>query len=675
MPPLVMPMLVLEDDAIAEVESGAPRASALQAGAPLSVTAAAATAASRAVSSWGEEIEDTAWAPPAMPEDMVPPAPDFRDVSMRVSQSLGAPGAKELRPSYATATSAAPAEAAAPLRHLASPSQRHAAAGSQRAGHPNATHPQPPAAPVTVSAALEVESDALDATQLHTWAAVHKGAGAGGVKMPHAVVSSLVAVPRPHAAAAAAALPSTPRARDGHGTWLLVKGMACDWAAKERQAAAAAAAAPETAASRHPPPPPPHPPVASGWPVPVSDGSSLNVVACLCEIRGEALLAADSRERAAQWLLAALRCDLYSVRALQLLCSEHLLSDVDEVRLLRYVTAVAGMPESFAHVTTDEGHDEAAPGAPGACSDALRTRGAGDPRVASAATPSHGSTGAPVTENGAAGITERGNGVAYVPSPPRLDNSWLRDLYACRLNRFALGVTSSSKFAALEYSHGLGSNTDVLCSKADLLYAQHDPVAALAVSRRALAQDPFHRPLLLLHCALLVATREPDELHRLAQTAMRTAPRGTRMVEPWNLVLGDERLFLASPTDPTSWYATGCYYLAAGRPAAALQQLTRATQLDPAFAQAWSALGMAYAATEDTEPALAAYRVAQRLWPHSHVPALAMSSLCLRQGHTTLARQYMNLAAARCASDPLVYHEAGVAEYARYAAARGTWCI
>lgn len=97
----------------------------------------------------------------------------------------------------------------------------------------------------------------------------------------------------------------------------------------------------------------------------------------------------------------------------------------------------------------------------------------------------------------------------------------------------------------------------------------------------------------------------------------------------------------------------------------AVQQLTKATQLDPGFAQAWTALGAAYAATEDTEPALAAYRVAQRLWPHSHIPVLAMSSLCLRQGHTTLARQYMNLAASRCASDPLVYHEAGVAEYVR----------
>ena len=91
----------------------------------------------------------------------------------------------------------------------------------------------------------------------------------------------------------------------------------------------------------------------------------------------------------------------------------------------------------------------------------------------------------------------------------------------------------------------------------------------------------------------------------------------------------------------------------------------KATQLDAGFAQAWTALGAAYAATEDVEPALAAYRIAQRLWPHSHVPSLAMSSLCLRQGHTTLARQYMNLAASRCASDPQVYHEAAVAEFAR----------
>jgi tetratricopeptide (TPR) repeat protein len=224
------------------------------------------------------------------------------------------------------------------------------------------------------------------------------------------------------------------------------------------------------------------------------------------------------------------------------------------------------------------------------------------------------------------------------PTRATVDNSWLRDLHACRLNRYSLGATVASKFAALDFVHGVGGSADVLASKAELLYAQHDPGSALAVSRRALALDPFHRPLLLLHYALLVEMREPDELHRLAQSAMLAAPKGVCLVHEDALCVS--KVFIRASTcfcysrcaaDAASWYAAGCYYVAAGRPSAAVQHLTRATQLEPSLAQAWVALGVAYSATEDTEPALAAYRAAQRLWPHSHVPALAMSGLALRQ--------------------------------------------
>lgn len=74
---------------------------------------------------------------------------------------------------------------------------------------------------------------------------------------------------------------------------------------------------------------------------------------------------------------------------------------------------------------------------------------------------------------------------------------------------------------------------------------------------------------------------------------------------------------------------------------------------------------------DEPDPALAAYRAAMKLWPASHVPPLAMATLCLRTGQLVLAQQYAHLAMARCGGDPLVYHELGAMAYKLGESARG----
>ena len=88
--------------------------------------------------------------------------------------------------------------------------------------------------------------------------------------------------------------------------------------------------------------------------LPVGDGSSLSPVACMCTLRGEALLHVESRARAVPWFLAALRIDPYAVTALTALIEHHLLSDDQEEALQSYLTQVrnvtqmkgSGMPPS-----------------------------------------------------------------------------------------------------------------------------------------------------------------------------------------------------------------------------------------------------------------------------------------------------------------------------------------
>lgn len=65
----------------------------------------------------------------------------------------------------------------------------------------------------------------------------------------------------------------------------------------------------------------------------------------------------------------------------------------------------------------------------------------------------------------------------------------------------------------------------------------------------------------------------------------------------------------------------------------------------------------------ENQAALAAFRTALRLMPNCHLPPLALATLASRSGHLQLSKQYLDLSTALCASDPRIYHEAGVLEY------------
>lgn len=349
-------------------------------------------------------------------------------------------------------------------------------------------------------------------------------------------------------------------------------------------------------------------------PVPVGSGANINLVACLCLLRGEALLSLGNPLRAAQWFLAALRCDPYAVRAAQLLCDHHLLDDEEEAALAAYVDSVLGVP---IHVPSST--PAATPAAAVANKENARTHA---PPPAAAAT------------TASAAVTV-------------LDNSWLRELIACRLNRYRLVPTVVAKFSKLDSECGLGNSVDVLAARADGLLLQHDPAAAAALAKRVVAADPHHRRAAEVYYAALVQLRRSTDLYAAAHAAVK-----------------------ACPSEALSWYGVGCYYTAQGKHGAAGKNFSKATQLDPLYAPAWVGLGGALCAQEEVEPALQAYRTALRLRPNSHIPPLAMAHLAVRGGHTMLAKQYLDMATSRCSHDPLVYHEAGVLEY-RLAATAG----
>ena len=64
----------------------------------------------------------------------------------------------------------------------------------------------------------------------------------------------------------------------------------------------------------------------------------------------------------------------------------------------------------------------------------------------------------------------------------------------------------------------------------------------------------------------------------------------------------------------------GCYYHMIGDFENARRYFSKSTTIDHRFAPAWVGFGHAFAAQDESDQAMAAYRTASRLFPGSHVP-------------------------------------------------------
>ena len=95
----------------------------------------------------------------------------------------------------------------------------------------------------------------------------------------------------------------------------------------------------------------------------------------------------------------------------------------------------------------------------------------------------------------------------------------------------------------------------------------------------------------------------------------------------------------------------------------ARRYFSKATTIDHRFAPAWVGFGHAFAAQDESDQAMAAYRTASRLFPGSHIPWLGIGMEYLRTNHLHLALQYIKQAQQICPVEPLVLHELGVLHY------------
>jgi tetratricopeptide (TPR) repeat protein len=120
---------------------------------------------------------------------------------------------------------------------------------------------------------------------------------------------------------------------------------------------------------------------------------------------------------------------------------------------------------------------------------------------------------------------------------------------------------------------GLGSNTGVVACRAEWLHHQGRHEECYALTERALERDPYATECLPPHLAAALALGRKNELFL----------RGHQLVEEY-------------PDSALSWFAVGCYYMAARHFEAARRHFSKATALDRNSAHAWVGFGHAFAA-------------------------------------------------------------------------------
>ncbi len=182
----------------------------------------------------------------------------------------------------------------------------------------------------------------------------------------------------------------------------------------------------------------------------------------------------------------------------------------------------------------------------------------------------------------------------------------------------------------------LRDSADVVAATAEWCLARGDAAGAYATTSALLARDPLRASALPAHLAAAATLGKRNELFA----------RGHELVR-------------ADPTSGVAWYAVGCYYAAAGQHNAARRFLAKCTSVAPAFAPGWLAYGHAFAAQDETDQALAAYRTAARLFPGTPAPMLWVGVEYARAANWALARQFLTAARDACPGDPTPYHELG----------------
>ncbi|KAK7257149.1 hypothetical protein RIF29_30915 [Crotalaria pallida] len=242
------------------------------------------------------------------------------------------------------------------------------------------------------------------------------------------------------------------------------------------------------------------------------------------------------------------------------------------------------------------------------------------------------------------------------------EDGWLSSFYLCFIKKYEKENVVEAKFRDLEnescksdhsgpsFLRTLKTNTDLLACKAEYYHQCGEYQKCFELTSVLLEKDPFHIKCTLVHLAAAMELGDSNELYLMACNLVKDYPQKA-----------------------LSWFAVGCYYYCIEKYEQSRRYFSKATSLEETFSPAWIGYGNAYAAQEEGDQAMSAYRTAARLFPGCHLPTLYIGMECMRTRSFKLAEQFFMQSKAICPSDPLVYNELGVVAYHMQEYKKAVW--
>ncbi|KAK9462932.1 uncharacterized protein V1516DRAFT_671527 [Lipomyces oligophaga] len=216
----------------------------------------------------------------------------------------------------------------------------------------------------------------------------------------------------------------------------------------------------------------------------------------------------------------------------------------------------------------------------------------------------------------------------------------IKDLYSTKLNKYYNTDRFFEAEKQLQTKYHLDDNSDLMQSRAELLFVQCRFKQCLQLCETVLKKDNFKFSIIPLYLACLHDLEQKNKLFLLAHEMAENHPE-----------------------EPVTWLTVGVYYLAVHKISEARRFFSKASMMNPHFGAAWIGFAHSFAVEGEHEQAVSAYSTAARLFQGTHLPSLFLGMQHLQLHNFTLAEEYLDTSYSICKTDPLLLNEMGVVLY------------
>ena len=184
------------------------------------------------------------------------------------------------------------------------------------------------------------------------------------------------------------------------------------------------------------------------------------------------------------------------------------------------------------------------------------------------------------------------------------------------------------------------NNNYIKIIEAEKFYNQQNVTKAYEIMKALVEDDKYFLNAIPLYTAILIELNQVGDLYILAHSLVNS-----------------------NPDLAVTWFVVGSYYYLVKKYELARKYFEKANKFDKHFAACWIAYGHSFAASDESDQAMSAYRTAARLFPGWHLANQCIGMEYLRTNKLSTALIAFEQAQKINSNDWFVYNEKGVVFY------------